>query len=242
MRIAICDDEVVYRMAISEAVEHWRKVHNIDTILVQEYHSSEDLLEDIENNQRFDVLFLDIQIPNEMCGIELAKRIREYDECVQIVFFTNYSEYAYEGYYVSALRYLRKPVHPDQISECLDIAFNQWKYAQGESIIFEDSGGKTVLKYSSILYIESSGHTVHIHCTQEKKAIEIRHQLSRLYDELPHAIFVMCNRSYIVNIMYVRKITYDRVIMANGLDIAMGKQYRDGLRATFSKYYQGLQL
>ncbi len=88
MRIAICDDEAVYRMAISEAVEHWRKVHNIDTILVQQYHSSEDLLEDIENNQRFDVLFLDIQIPNEMCGIELAKRIREYDECVQIVFFT----------------------------------------------------------------------------------------------------------------------------------------------------------
>ena len=232
MRIAICDDEFVYRMAISEAVEHWRKTNNVDTILVQHYHSSEELLNDIENNQRFDVLFLDIQIPNEMCGIELAKKIREFDECAQIIFFTNYSEYAY----------LRKPVHPDQVSECLDIAFTQWKYSQGESIILEDSGGKIVLRYKSILYIESNGHTLIIHCTHEKRTFTIRQRLARLYEVLPNAIFVMCSRSYIVNIMYVRKITYDRVIMANGVDIAMGKQYRDELRASFSKYYQGLQL
>ncbi|MEA5015929.1 MAG: LytTR family DNA-binding domain-containing protein [Candidatus Limiplasma sp.] len=242
MRIAICDDEVVYRIAISEAVNHWQKTHSIDSILVHHYHSSEDLLNDIENNQRFDILFLDIQIPNEMSGIELAKRVRKSDECVQIVFFTNYSEYAYEGYYVNALRYLRKPVHPDQVSECLDIAFTQWKYSQDESIILEDSQGKNVLRYKSILYIESNGHTLVIHCTHEKRTVTIRQRLVRLYDELPHAIFSLCNRSFIVNIMYIRKITYDRVIMANGVDIAMGKQYRDGIRASFSKYYQGLQL
>jgi len=242
MRIAICDDEVVYRMAIYEAIEHWRIHRNIDAIFVQYYCSSEELLNEIENNQRYDVLFLDIQIPNEMSGIELAKKVRELDECTQIVFFTNYAEYACEGYYVNALRYLHKPVHRDQVSECLDIAYGQWQYSQGESLVLENSGGKIVLRYKSILYIESCGHTLIIHHTNEKKTTTIRNKLTRLYEELPHAVFVMCSRSYIVNIMYVRKISYDKVILANGADIAIGKQYKGDLRAAFNKYYQGIYL
>lgn len=240
MRIAICDDELIYRVAICEAIEHWQKQHGVEAVLVRHYHSSEELLNDIESKQRYDMLFLDIQIPNEMDGIKLAKRIREMDECVQIVFFTNFAEYAYDGYYVNALRYLHKPVHPDQISECLDIAFRQWKYAHGENIVLEYNGGSLVLKYNSILYIEANGHMILIHCTDEKEPIRIRQRLSQLLTILPETIFVMCNRSYIVNIMYVRKITYDRVVIADGEDIAIGKRYRDGLKRAFNRYYQGL--
>lgn len=240
MRIAICDDELIYRVALCEAIEYWQKQHNVEAVLIQHYHSSEELLNDLENKQQYDMLFLDIQIPNEMDGIELARKIREMDECVQIVFFTNFSEYAYEGYHVNALRYLQKPVHPDQISECLNIAFRQWKYTQSENIILDYNGGRLVLKYKSILYIEASGHTILIHCTHEKTPIRLRHRLSQLITSLPKTIFVMCNRSYIVNIIYVRKITYDRVTMANGEDISIGKQYRDALRRAFNSYYQGL--
>lgn len=79
-----------------------------------------------------------------------------------------------------------------------------------------------------------------IHCTDEKEPIRIRQRLSQLLTILPETIFVMCNRSYIVNIMYVRKITYDRVVIADGEDIAIGKRYRDGLKRAFNRYYQGL--
>ena len=240
MRIAICDDEIIYRIAIFQAIERWQKVNSINGLLIKQYHSSEELLFDIENGQSYDVLFLDIQIPNEMGGIDLAKRIRELDECTQIVFFTNYSEYACEGYHVNALRYLHKPVHPEQVSECMNIAYRQWTSTQGKCFILENKSEKIVLRYKSVLYIESSGHSIIIHHIQKDNTINIRYKLSQILEKLPETIFVMCNRSYIVNIIYVRKIAYDKVIMSDGEEIAIGKRYRETLRVAFGKYFQGV--
>ena len=42
-----------------------------------------------------------------------------------IIFVTNYSEYACEGYCVNALRYIQKPVNEKVVFECLDIAYRQ---------------------------------------------------------------------------------------------------------------------
>ncbi len=42
--------------------------------------------------------------------------------------------HACEGYSVSALRYLRKPIADEQLFECLDIAYQQWVYRQDSSI------------------------------------------------------------------------------------------------------------
>ena len=80
MRIAICDDELIYRVAICEAIEHWQKQHGVEAVLVRHYHSSEELLNDIESKQRYDMLFLDIQIPNEMdlCQYFGQKKLKYY--------------------------------------------------------------------------------------------------------------------------------------------------------------------
>lgn len=240
MRIAICDDEIIYRIAISQAIERWQKENSINGLLVKQYHSSEELLFDIEKGQSYDVLFLDIQIPNEMRGIDLAKKIRELDECTQIVFFTNFSEYACEGYHVNALRYLHKPVHPEQISECMNITYRQWRSTQGKCVILENKREKIVLRYRNVLYVESSGHSIIIHHIQEDNTVSIRYKLSQILKLLPESIFVMCNRSYIVNIIYVCKIAYDKVIMSDGKEITIGKRYRETLRGAFGKYFQGV--
>ena len=59
---------------------------------------------------------------SEMSGIELARKIRETDQSVQIIFITGYPEFAPEGYDVSALHYLMKPVKREKFFEVLNRA------------------------------------------------------------------------------------------------------------------------
>ena len=56
-------------------------------------------------NERIDVIFLDIQMP-EVNGMEFARFL---DKNTRIIFTTAFSEYALDGYKVNALDYLLKP-------------------------------------------------------------------------------------------------------------------------------------
>ena len=67
------------------------------------YQSSDELLDRLERKFRSRFTFIDIQIPGEVNGVELARKIHEAHVDVTIVFCTNYSEYVYEGYMVNAL-------------------------------------------------------------------------------------------------------------------------------------------
>ncbi len=63
-----------------------------------------------------DVAFLDVDMP-QMNGLELARRIHERQEAVEIVFVTAYAQYAIDAFRRNALDYLLKPLTPEAVSE-----------------------------------------------------------------------------------------------------------------------------
>ena len=58
----------------------------------------------------FDLVFLDIELPL-LNGIETARRLRELDSVVALVFITNMEQYAVNGYEVDALDFVVKPIN-----------------------------------------------------------------------------------------------------------------------------------
>ena len=77
MRVVVCEDEPFYQTAIAEAIERWQSASGHTDVELSVFSSSEDVLEAIEHEAEIDLLFVDIQIPGEMSGIDLARRIRE---------------------------------------------------------------------------------------------------------------------------------------------------------------------
>ncbi|MEA5011187.1 MAG: response regulator [Angelakisella sp.] len=61
-----------------------------------------------------DVVFLDIEMP-EMSGLELAEKILETNNDIEIVFVTAYEKYALEAFRVNAIHYILKPLSPESI-------------------------------------------------------------------------------------------------------------------------------
>lgn len=240
MRVAICDDEMIYQEAISKAVEGWKKQKDISSVAVLCFRSSEELLRVWERQTQFDIVFLDIQIPNELSGLDLARYIRNSDTVMQIVFITNYEQYTFEGYNVNALRYIQKPFQNEQIYECLDIAYSQWQLLRGASITVRQRGTKIVLPYKDILYVESNGHNLLIRKAGDGSTISIRQNIDNISKMLPMDLFVQCHRSFIVNILYVRRFTHDTIALADGRDVPIGKKYCETFSGAFDHYYQGL--
>lgn len=239
MNVIICDDELECRQAIADAISAWAdRDHHANAVMIRTFSSSEDLLDAWERGLCIDMLFLDIQIPNEMDGMNVAKAIFQRDEQIPIAFVTNYSEYACEGYLVNALRYILKPVRQEAIDDCMRIAWNRWQLAQTESIRVETGKQVMLVPARSMICVESFRHEVII-TTVSGETIEARGPISRYEAALPKGLFGQCHKSYIVNVMYVRKLQKGMLTLVDGKTVPLGRKYAPDFSRLFHQYHQG---
>ncbi len=116
MRIGICDDERDVRDYIAEKI---KCLYPTDTILF--YPSGESLL---AVDSLPDILFLDIQMP-QIDGMETARRLRQKDKQLVIIFVTATAEHMLEAFDVRAFHYLIKPFANNKFAEVFQNARKQ---------------------------------------------------------------------------------------------------------------------
>lgn len=239
MRVIICEDESCFRDAICNAVEAWKNVTNHQDVSCACFSSSEDLWSNWEGGLSAELLFLDIQIPGELSGMALAKKIRQQNQTVSIVFVTNYSDYVYEGYVVNALRYLRKPVRAEEIYSCIEIAYRHYSLLSQDklSIICRDQ--RLVVPFSNIIYVEIQSHYLKLALHQSVEKPEVRSRLRDFAEQLPQRFFCQCHRSYIVNLDHIRRFTKDSVTLSNRDTIPVSQTFAPLLKKKFDWYYAG---
>ncbi|MGN0163008.1 MAG: LytR/AlgR family response regulator transcription factor [Candidatus Ornithomonoglobus sp.] len=112
-RIAICDDEPQDAEYINKTVKEILQTENIDNEIFC-YNSGRGLLEIMQNGISFDLLLLDVMMP-QLNGMELAAYLRRNLYDTSIIFISSNREMAMYGYEVSAARYLAKPVDPKRL-------------------------------------------------------------------------------------------------------------------------------
>ena len=161
LRIGICDDSADARVALRAALERAleRRRSGADTSFF-EFSSGEGLLRWLEKHAgELDMVFLDIEM-GELNGMETARRLREADEGLLLVFVTGYTDYVFDGYSVGALGYLMKPPKPDQLDGVLDRAAEA-RLREGDQA-FLCRSGETLYRIpkKSILYFASDRRQV----------------------------------------------------------------------------------
>ena len=225
IRIAICDDDPAQREYLTLLLNKWGGERKLSA---EAYPSAEAFLFAYEEDKAFDLLLLDIQM-KAMDGIELARVIRKDNDSLQIVFITGYPDFMAEGFEVSALHYLVKPVDEVKLFSVLDRAMKRVDKA-APALLLQANGIKERIPVDSIRYAEAFPHHLTLHMKDKTQDFRIR--FGEL-ESLLSAEFIRCHRSYIVNMKYVRRITRKAVILDNGEELPLSRAQYDTVNEGF---------
>ena len=234
IKIAIVDDD----KTVSEVLEKFILTfgNEKNTLFdIQSYTDAVDFLNGYKCDR--DIIFLDIEMPH-IDGIRTAKKIRERDENVILVFVTNFSQYAIKGYEVRAFDYILKPVRYTNLVMTLERIVNVLEHGRNDVYInLQLKDGVARISVSDILYIEVANHDVFIH-TLQADDYKVRGTISSYAGQLKDKHFVLCNSCYLVNLKYVKRIDKESVYVGDDVLHISHNKRKDFLREA-AKYFGG---
>ena len=235
LKIAMCEDVDIQYKILDKYLKGWALKNNI-TIHPIRYKSSEEFLFNLNENMDIDILILDIQM-EQMNGIELAKKIREKDEEVAIIFVTGVLEHMSKGYSVGAINYLLKPLKEDELFDSLDRAYRKIKQLKEKKESLKVVTDKQTIKirYSDIKYFVVYSHYVHIELLNKK--ITYKKKISDLEEELPKTHFLRCHRSYIVNLHFIKSIEKESLTLDDNTIIPISRSKKEKVLEVFMNYF-----
>lgn len=208
-RAAIVDDSAQDGAFVREILTCWADQRGL-ALEAAVFSSAERFLFQYAQDKDWDLLLLDIEM-GAMDGVTMAKRVREHNEAVQIVFITGYSDYIMEGYEVAALHYLMKPVNRQKLLTVLDRALE--KRRQEERCLNLEAYGDLVrLPFYEIRYLDVHQNYVTIHA---KADYTVKHTLADFEKELDSR-FCRVGRSMIVNLKYIQRVTKTELRLSDG--------------------------
>lgn len=205
--IALCEDNSLQR---EELKNNLSKV--LDEIGVEykilTFETGEDLLK--EYPEKLDMLFLDIQM-GELTGMETARKVREYDDKVEIIFITALWDYVQKGYEVRAFRYLIKPVKFKELQEQVTACVGNILHKRDTYITIKDKNNVLKIRTEDILFLETFERKVIIHTNSQDYIVKM--SMNKLEKELTNKGFFRCHTSYIVNLIKIEELKKDYLLI-----------------------------
>lgn len=217
IKVAFCDDDMSVLCELKELLEEY-SVKNSQKIEHTAFNSPLELLAEIEKGVHYDILFLDILLPNEN-GIGIAKEIRQYDNVVKIIFLTSSSEFAVQSYTVDSYYYQMKPIQKEIFFELMDSAVSECHKERKRSLILRCKSGITRIDLDRLEYCEVIGRNLLFHM-ENGSVLESIGSMDNLNKELSqYGDFVRPHRSFLINMEYIRNISGKTITMESQAEI-----------------------
>lgn len=230
MKIAVVDDDNTQLEYLKKLVTEWSAKAE-HSVIFDVFFSSEEFLFKNEDRLDYDIIILDIQM-EKMSGMELARKIRQKDKLVRIVFLTGIKDYVFEGYEVNAYRYIMKPYKDADIISVLD-EYEENKENQPVYLL-EYYGELKKIYVHDIIYITVDNHYLNMETTQSN--YQWKETLGNIREKLGEG-FVLINRSTLVNLRHVESINKTDCIMSDGKKLSISRNSYKALNVAFIKYY-----
>lgn len=227
MRIGICDDSQKELKAMQEVFLHMSPEHRVDS-----FSDSRTLLSALSEGVGYDLLFLDIIMP-ECTGIELAREIGRIAPETPIVFLTDSTAYAVEAFSVNALHYIIKPMTEPALKECLQ----RWKEKQSSRKrvhILSSSGIQQMIFADEIQYAQSDAHYCNLHLT-DGTVVKVRKTQSEIRALLGDS-FLPVSRGLFVNVDFIQQLKAKSCILKDGREILLSRKNLDVIHAAYAAY------
>lgn len=192
------------------------------------YGSGEALLQERE---QLDILFLDIKLPG-INGMEAARRLRQRDGQMVIIFVTATEDFVYQAFDVGAFHYLVKPFCDEKFTEVMQKASEQLcRRAQSQEVrqkspgLMITTGGKHVaINWEDVVYAEVFNRKVVIHTMEEEIAY---YGKMKELEQQAGDNFYRTHRAYLVNFDYIKKYDAEIIFLEKGQVFIAKQNYRE---------------
>ena len=228
---AIIDDEPLAAGLLKSYAEKTPFLNLIGT-----YGSAVEAMKELRNNPAH-LLFLDIQMP-ELSGIEFAKILPKE---TKVIFTTAFEQYAIEGYKVSALDYLMKPVSYEEFLKAANKALDWFCVSQkrqtyaADRFMYVKSDYKLVrVSLDDILYIEGLKDYIRIYLADGQKIMSLMN-MKKMEDYLPRPEFLRTHRSYIVHMSKAEAIERFRIVFGDQY-LPISDSYKEDVQQYFDSH------
>lgn len=182
--------------------------------------------------KEYSVVLMDINLPG-MNGMECVKKLREIDDTVLVIFVTNLSQFAVDGYEVKAFDFVVKPISYYNFSLKLKRALSHLSSLNNYELIISTKDKKYFININQLIYIEIRNHTIIYHLVNEE--IKGSGTLKSLYTNLKKHHFAFCNQCYLVNLAFVKGID-DGFLLINNEKIRIASSRKKSFMQELTAY------
>lgn len=225
LNFVICDDNISILDKFSKILETIFTQHGYDAKVGLKTDDVDELLEYIDENKT-DVLILDINLRSDKTGLEIASKVRERNKDTYFVFTTAHLEYAMMAYKFKTFDYIAKPVTADRLEETVVRLFEDINGQPKRYIKIDNK--KTIIDESEILYIKRDGMKLIFHT--KSRDYETYSSFNKIQASLP-SNFIRSHKSFIVNINNIVNLdpVSNVIYFDNGTTCDIGPKYKDDL-------------
>lgn len=226
--IYIIEDNIEFAKKTSDIIGRYADEFKNFTVSDCHVYSKnfENFLSDVpRTSSKHNIYIFDVSLGSDMNGIDLARKIREFDFDGYIIFLTAYEEYVGKivSYNLKAVNYITKNdrdfedklnatlssiVYETSKSSLISLKGNSIQ-SQDTSLTFSYKGVIHKINTNDILYVETHPLRRCLNIYLKDSIIEYRETLNKINELLPDH-FVRCHKSYIINMSKVERIHIDQ--------------------------------
>lgn len=234
VRIAIVDDENKALELECDCVG--KVVYEKGEAEIFSFSSAEEAEETINQGAEYDVLITDIELSG-MSGLELGKIVRRKLHRCYLVFLTAYSEFAVESYRLEAYQYILKTDMQERLPPITEKLIDKIKKERKNFLILGPENERQKVYFRDIIYVQKDKGLKYVLYITKAGNFREREGLKRVMEKLNSKMFLFADRSYIVNMKYIEKISGDIIYLEENHQLAVTHARLKKVKENINRYW-----
>ncbi len=234
INILICDDCQEDLMALRQNIE--RFFFNLPDTYdyhIDSFSLGTELLKKYNENH-YQIVFLDIEMP-EINGLEVAKKLRENNNSLFIIFVSSYDQFMKDSFEVQPYQYLEKPIMFDSTKKVLQSIIKTLSNNQSSILTISTVDGDYLINLKELMYIQNiKGKKNYLEFHLQSGEIYITNGTIQSWENaLKEYGFVPSMRGILVNIYHIKIIQSTQVILKNNESLPLSRRQAKIIHETF---------
>ena len=218
---AVCDDDTAVFDTVMETAKNAFAQNGAEAEI--ECFSSPAALEKELGARAFDLIFLDIEMPEED-GIRFGERLALLEQKPDIIFVSSREDRVFDAFKIHPFGFVRKSLFLQDIGGVIADYVKARQDEGARNFVVQSQSGTITIPVESIRYIEGARRNQLIHTTLRSEPFIVSLTMKQLEEEFLPRAFLRIHTGFLVNYRIIRRMTSAVVILTDGTELPLSRR------------------